>query len=43
MAEFFDLPIEAVVSPRPFAPLGAQVYANASAQEDRRLDEAGEA
>jgi DNA-binding XRE family transcriptional regulator len=25
VAELFDLPIEAVLSPRPFAPLGAQV------------------
>lgn len=36
LSEVFDLPIEAIFSPRPFVPLSEQVYKTAQPQEVSR-------
>lgn len=41
LSEFFDLPIEAIFSPRPFKPLSQEVYA--SSRTVRPQDKEGEA
>ena len=33
IAEYFDLPVEAIFSTKPFTPLSQQVYANSRSQE----------